>query len=127
MLVTEASETETILEGAGTSRTRQKELRPASEAWNGGDFQRRHIGPNREEAQQMLGLLGFSSLDALVDEAVPRQIRSARPLQITPGSGEQEVLRSLKELAAQNQVFRSYIGMGYYDCHTPAVIQRTLF
>jgi glycine cleavage system P protein (glycine dehydrogenase) len=127
MLVTEASETETILESAGTSRARHKELRPASEPGSGADFQRRHIGPNPEEAQQMLRFLGFKSLDALVDETVPRQIRSAQPLQIPPGSGEQEVLRSLKEVAAQNQVFRSYIGMGYYDCHTPAVIQRTLF
>jgi len=75
----------------------------------------------------MLELLGFRTLDALIEEAVPRQIRSTQPLRIPPGCGEQEVLRSLKEMAAQNQVFRSYIGMGYHDCHTPAVIQRALF
>jgi glycine dehydrogenase len=59
--------------------------------------------------------------------ASPNQVPLAAAANLPPGSGEREVLRSLKEIAAQNQVFRSYIGMGYYDCHTPAVIQRTLF
>jgi glycine dehydrogenase len=89
-------------------------------------FPRRHIGPSADEAEQMLELLGYPSLDALTREAVPSQIRLTRPLQLPPGRSEHEVLAALREIASQNQVFRSYIGMGYYDCITPAVIQRNL-
>jgi glycine dehydrogenase len=89
-------------------------------------FSRRHIGPNAEETRQMLDLLGYPNLDALTEDAVPSQIRLARPLQLPPGRGEHETLAALKEIASQNQVFRSYIGMGYYDCIIPAVIQRNL-
>jgi glycine dehydrogenase len=74
----------------------------------------------------MLGLLGCASLDALVDAAVPPQIRLQRPLQLPPARSEYEALAALKEIASQNQVFRSYIGMGYYDCITPTVIQRNM-
>ncbi len=74
----------------------------------------------------MLNLLGYSSLDALIAEAVPSQIRLPRPLQLPAARGEHEVLAALKQIASQNQVFRSYIGMGYYDCITPAVLQRNL-
>ncbi|MEI6390347.1 MAG: aminomethyl-transferring glycine dehydrogenase [Verrucomicrobiota bacterium] len=89
-------------------------------------FCRRHIGPNAEETRQMLDLLGYPSLDALTGEAVPSQIRLDRPLQLPASRSEHEVLAALKGIASQNQVFRSYIGMGYYDCLTPAVIQRSL-
>jgi glycine dehydrogenase len=61
----------------------------------------------------MLGLLGYASLDALVDAAVPPQIRLQRPLQLPPARSEFEALAALKEIASQNEVFRSYIGMGY--------------
>ena len=74
----------------------------------------------------MLDLLGYPSLDALIDEAVPAQIRLRRPLQLPAARSEHEVLAALKEIASQNQVFRSYIGMGYHDCITPAVIQRNI-
>src|SRR5438034_11179852 len=90
-------------------------------------FPRRHIGPNAEETRQMLGLLGYSSLDALIDEAIPSQIRLTRPLQLPASRSEHETLAALKEIAAQNQVLRSYVGMGYHDCLTPPVIQRNLF
>ena len=89
-------------------------------------FPRRHIGPSPDEAEQMLELLGYPSLEALTRKAAPSQIRLTRPLQLPPGRSEHEVLAALREIAAQNQVFRSYIGMGYYDCITPAVIQRNL-
>ncbi len=75
----------------------------------------------------MLELLGFSSLDALIGAAVPARIRLSAPLQIPAARTEAGVLGALKEIASQNQVFRSNIGMGYYDCLTPAVIQRALF
>ena len=74
----------------------------------------------------MLRLLGYPSLEALMDEAVPPAIRLRRPLQLPAARSEHEVLAALKDIAAQNQVFRSYIGMGYYDCITPPVIQRNI-
>src|SRR5258705_6550205 len=74
----------------------------------------------------MLELLGYAGLDALIEEAVPSQIRLRRPLQLPGGRSEFEVLAALKDIAAQNQVFRSYIGMGYHDCITPPVIQRNI-
>jgi len=89
-------------------------------------FPSRHIGPDAFQTKEMLQLLGRPTLDALIDEAVPKQIRLQRPLQLPAGRGEHEVLAELKSIASQNQVFRSFIGMGYYDCITPAVIQRNI-
>src|SRR5689334_16739229 len=89
-------------------------------------FARRHIGPRPEEAAAMLQSLGYANLEALTDAAVPRKIRLDRPLQLPAARSEHEVLAALKQIASQNQVCRSYIGMGYYDCITPAVIQRNV-
>jgi glycine dehydrogenase len=90
------------------------------------DFPHRHIGPNAAEARQMLDLLGHPSLDALIDKTVPSQIRLNRPLSLPAAKSEFEVLATLKEIASQNQVYRSFIGMGYHDCITPPVIQRNI-
>jgi glycine dehydrogenase len=89
-------------------------------------FVRRHIGPRPADAGEMLKLLGCASLEAMVDAAVPKPIRLARPLQLPTARTEHEALAALKEIASQNQVCRSFIGMGYYDCITPAVIQRNV-
>ena len=89
-------------------------------------FVRRHIGPNATETQEMLKLLGSNSLDALTDAAVPEQIRLAKPLDLPAAQSEFDALRDLKSIAAQNQVFRSFIGQGYYDTITPPVIQRSV-
>ena len=89
-------------------------------------FVRRHIGPNATETAAMLKLLGFDSLDALTDAAVPKQIRLGKALNLPAAQSEFDALRDLKSIAAQNQVFRSFIGMGYYDCITPPVIQRNI-
>ncbi|HZQ45733.1 MAG TPA: aminomethyl-transferring glycine dehydrogenase [Verrucomicrobiae bacterium] len=89
-------------------------------------FARRHIGPSAAETAQMLESLGFAGLDTLIHSVVPKQIRSAQPLRLPPGCGEHQVLADLKAMAAQNQVFRSFIGMGYYNCITPPVIQRNV-
>ena len=89
-------------------------------------FARRHIGPNAKEIAQMLELLGFADLNELIDAAVPANIRLARPLRLPASRGEREVLTDLKTMAAQNQVFRSFIGMGYSNCITPPVIQRNV-
>ena len=74
----------------------------------------------------MLSLLGYPSLEAMIEQAVPAQIRLRRPLQLPAARSEYEVLAALKEIASQNQVFRSYIGMGYQDCITPPVILRNI-
>ena len=89
-------------------------------------FVRRHIGPNAEETAQMLSLLGRTSLDDLVDAAVPAKIRLAKPLNLPPARSEHEALKELRRIADQTQVFRSFIGQGYYDTITPPVIQRTV-
>jgi glycine dehydrogenase len=89
-------------------------------------FASRHIGPNPEETRQMLQLLGLASLDALVDSAVPPAIRLKQPLNLPGAASEFEVLATLRGIASKNQVFRSYLGMGYSDCITPPVIQRNI-
>ncbi|HWC60085.1 MAG TPA: aminomethyl-transferring glycine dehydrogenase [Verrucomicrobiae bacterium] len=89
-------------------------------------FVHRHIGPDATQTKEMLSLLSRPSLDALIDEAVPKQIRLQRSLNLPAPQGEYEVLNGLKAIASQNQIFKSYIGMGYYDCITPAVIQRNI-
>jgi glycine dehydrogenase len=87
-------------------------------------FIRRHIGPGQAEVRDMLTALGYSSLDDLIDAVIPAGIRFRGDLTVGPGLSEFEALRELTALAARNRVFRSCIGMGYYDCITPAVIQR---
>jgi len=89
-------------------------------------FLHRHLGPRAEDQRAMLAALGCKSLDDLMHKVVPSGIRLARSLDLPPGKGEQEVLAELRELADQNQVFRSYLGMGYHDCHTPGVILRNV-
>jgi glycine dehydrogenase len=74
----------------------------------------------------MLKVLGFDSLEALIDATVPGAIRLKRSLHLEQGKGEYELLHELKEIARENQVFRSFIGMGYYNCITPPVIQRNI-
>src|SRR5438445_4822981 len=89
-------------------------------------FQDRHIGPSPDDQAAMLATLGYDSLDAFIDAVVPEDIRLRQPLRIPPAISEQEALEKLHKLAAQNQIFRSYLGMGYDDCFTPAVIQRNV-
>ncbi|MDX2213345.1 MAG: aminomethyl-transferring glycine dehydrogenase [Oculatellaceae cyanobacterium bins.114] len=90
------------------------------------DFQRRHIGPSDSDIQQMLSVLGLSTLEDLIDKAVPQAIRVQQPLQLGAGQSEYERLMELKAIASKNQIFRSFIGMGYANCITPTVIQRNI-
>lgn len=90
------------------------------------DFVHRHVGPSEADIQEMLATLGVPSLDALADAAVPGDIRLRKPLDLPLNRGEQAVLAELKGIASQNQVYRSLIGMGYYGCVTPGVIQRNI-
>ncbi len=89
-------------------------------------FVRRHIGPNAAETREMLALLGFKELDELIAAAVPSKIRLEKKLNLPAARSEFEALAGLRKVAGENQVFRSCIGMGYYDCITPAVIQRNV-
>jgi glycine dehydrogenase len=89
-------------------------------------FQERHVGPSDAEVAQMLGLIGCASLADLVAQTVPSSIRRPQALDLPPARGEREALSALREIAQRNQVFRSFIGMGYYDCVTPPVIQRNI-
>src|SRR5438270_12911697 len=89
-------------------------------------FVDRHIGLDTRDLMAMLQVLGSGSLDALIDATVPASIRSKRPLDLPPGHSEHGLLQELQQIAAKNQVFRSYLGMGYSDTVTPAVIQRNV-
>ncbi|MFP6557486.1 aminomethyl-transferring glycine dehydrogenase [Paraburkholderia sp. B3] len=92
-------------------------------------FAGRHIGPDTADQQAMLGTLGFASRTALIEAVIPAAIRRQETLPLGPFSAprtEAEALAGLRALADKNEVFRSYIGQGYYDTHTPAVILRNV-
>jgi glycine dehydrogenase len=89
-------------------------------------FASRHIGPNQTEIDTMLKFLGFNSLDELIDQTVPSKIRLHRPLNLPDSLSEADALKTLKTAASQNKLYRSFIGMGYYGCHTPPVILRNI-
>jgi len=78
-------------------------------------FQRRHLGPGPEETPQMLQTLGYASLDELAEEVIPPAIRLRRPLDLPAPLGEREALERLRAIMAENKVFKSYLGQGYYD------------
>jgi glycine dehydrogenase len=86
----------------------------------------RHIGPSDDDIQQMLDTLGLDSLDQLIEEAVPSVIRLEGELDLPDPCSESTVLGELRTLAQQNQVYRSFIGLGYNNCITPPVIQRNI-
>jgi glycine dehydrogenase len=93
-------------------------------------FPHRHIGPDERDVEAMLKSIGCASLDELIDSTVPASIRLNRPLDLGGSAsrprGEHELLIELREIAKQNQVFRSFIGQGYYGTITPPVILRNI-
>lgn len=90
-------------------------------------FSERHIGPNEAETKEMLQVVGVSSLDQLIEQTVPDAIRLTTPLEVTNAENEHLYLENLKIVADKNKVFRSFIGKGYYNTHTPKVILRNVF
>src|SRR5688572_23899222 len=92
-----------------------------------GAFERRHIGPQPDELPTMLATVGVDTLDTLIGQIVPSGIRRDAPLQLPPAETEAAYLSRLRQLASANRVLRSYIGQGYHDTITPAVIQRNVF
>jgi glycine dehydrogenase len=89
-------------------------------------FARRHIGPTEDEVREMLHEVGFENLDALIDAAIPKNIRLDRPLNLAEAKSELEALAELRAISKKNEVARSFIGAGYSDCITPPVIQRNI-
>ncbi len=89
-------------------------------------FVSRHIGPRDHEIDTMLGKIGVASLDELIDQTVPKNIRLEKPLAVGEGLTERQYFRRILSLAKKNKVFNTYIGMGYYDTITPAVILRNV-
>jgi len=89
-------------------------------------FIERHIGPNDAEISAMLGQLGFDSLEAFTDAIVPASIKSTAPLALPESMTEVDALARIRAIADKNQVFRSFIGQGYYGTHVPNVILRNI-
>ncbi len=90
------------------------------------DFASRHIGVNEEEVKEMLKHIGCQSVDQLIDETIPASIRLKNKLSIPDALSEYAFLKELRKTAQHNKVFKSYIGLGYYNCITPGVIQRNI-
>jgi glycine dehydrogenase len=89
-------------------------------------FLERHIGPNDAEIAHMLRVIGHDSLDAMTDAIVPASIKSPTPLALPEPITEVEALAKIRAIADKNQVFKSFIGQGYYGTHTPNVILRNI-
>ncbi|KAG8595576.1 hypothetical protein GDO81_001559 [Engystomops pustulosus] len=90
------------------------------------DFSERHIGPGDKEKREMLHTLGMENIDELIDQTVPASIRLSRLLKMDDQVCENEILETLHNIASKNKIWRSYIGMGYYNCSVPQAILRNL-
>jgi glycine dehydrogenase len=93
---------------------------------NPDEFAARHIGPDEGAQRQMLAAAGAASLDALVREVVPQDILLEQALALGEAKRENEALAEISAHAARNELWRNFIGMGYYGTHTPGVIQRNV-
>ncbi|MFD1063827.1 aminomethyl-transferring glycine dehydrogenase [Winogradskyella litorisediminis] len=89
-------------------------------------FALRHIGPNPDEQKEMLNTIGVTSIEQLISETVPADIRLKQDLDLEPALSEQEYLSHIYELSNLNKVYKSYIGMGYHPANLPSVIQRNI-
>lgn len=89
-------------------------------------FVQRHIGPNDAEIAQMLSVIGHPTLESMTDAIVPAKIKSPAPLALPEAITEEEALARIGQIAQKNQVFKSFIGQGYYGTHTPQVILRNI-
>ncbi|MFT4526815.1 MAG: glycine dehydrogenase, partial [Bacteroidia bacterium] len=93
---------------------------------NAKKFSSRHIGPSSEEREAMLKEIGFNSLDELIDNVIPSDIRMDGELDLESGMTEKQFSEHVAELATRNKLFKSYIGTGYYGTEVPAVIKRNV-
>lgn len=90
------------------------------------NFIKRHNGPREEEVEMMLKKIGVSSLDELIEKTVPDSIRLKAPLNLPKGMNEFEYINHIKAIGAKNKIYKTYIGMGYYNTITPGVITRNI-
>lgn len=90
------------------------------------NFIKRHNGPREHEVPKMLETIGVKSKEQLINETIPAKIRTERPLNLADGINEYEILSHLKSIGAKNKIYKSYIGMGYYNTILPGVIQRNI-
>ncbi|MEZ8193944.1 aminomethyl-transferring glycine dehydrogenase [Vibrio cortegadensis] len=90
------------------------------------EFVARHNGPNKSDQQKMLDMINATSLESLIDETVPAQIRLEKPMSLAAPQSEYDMLVTLKQFANQNQIKRTFIGQGYYNTFTPNVILRNV-
>jgi glycine dehydrogenase len=100
--------------------------RSLADLQNPAEFMARHIGPSETDQQAMLASLGCSNLQQLTDQVVPEAIAMADSLDIVDGCTEAQALAELREMASRNNLFKSFIGQGYYGTLTPNVIQRNI-
>ncbi len=105
---------------------REREARSEADSTEIGSFSTRHIGQSQAEVAQLLKTIGFTSLEDLIDAAVPKNIRLKDELDLPMGASEAEALAELRGISLKNKVYRSLIGAGYYGSFTPPVIQRNI-
>ena len=89
-------------------------------------FLNRHVGPNAFEVKKMLKYIGVDSLETLIDETIPENIRLEKGIDLEPEMSEADYLMHLKNISSKNKVFKTYIGLGYNRSYMPAVIQRNI-
>jgi len=89
-------------------------------------FEHRHNGPSEQEVSLMLQKINASSLEELIDQTIPKSIRLDQPLNLPPALSESEFLKDFKAVAKKNKIYRSFIGLGYYDTILPSVIVRNV-
>ncbi len=111
----------------GSSGIRTREGTTGMKVSHADRFSDRHIGPNERDVRVMLKAVGAGSLEALIDEAVPSDIRLASLLQVPGPETEAEFLTRLRRVGRRNRPSRALIGLGYYGCITPSVILRNVF
>ncbi len=120
MLTADESLTKKTTAGAAKKKPAQSEPNEFD------SFARRHIGPDARAIEEMLEVVGYESLDELIDATVPKNIRLDHSLDLPAAKSEADALAELRALSRKNKVARSYIGTGYSDCLTPPVIQRNI-
>jgi glycine dehydrogenase len=91
------------------------------------EFLSRQLGPREHEMPEMLKAIGVRSTDELIDQTIPKAIRSKKQIHMDPAKTEYEMLKELREIAGKNIVLKSYLGQGYYNSITPSVIRRNIF
>ncbi len=89
-------------------------------------FVTRHLGPRENEIKEMLDFIGVSSMEELIEQTVPENIRLTEPMKLKEGLTERKYFRQILNIAGKNKVYNTYIGMGYYDTITPAVVLRNV-